>query len=1079
MRPAFPIVSHTYSLKFMKKKDQNNRFSIRAAVLSLFVILSCMIAGVSLGMHFYFNRQLAETTAEKSFAATAEKISERILALDSDARNLVDLLGRVEPISRSVDEGRGRLTRTLLLTSLIKQNNKLYSIHITYPDGNFFGVINLEQNKNGRKYPGATPQDSWIIIQVAKNGEKRIRTTRFLDKNLAIRTFTQEQTTYNPKNRPWYQMALKNPGMVRSFPYLFSNLNIPGVTYAKKINPTGIIIGIDISTAELSTSLRSTSLPPRSRAFIFNDAGDITAQDSIKEPAVPGQATASVLLTPEEQTFIQSHPVIRASNEMDWPPFDFALSGEPRGYSVDLLNLLAEKTGLTVKYVNGVSWSQLQLMYKQGDLDLLHSLPKTRASEKIGLFSPPYIALPQAVATQWGVPPVTRLKDLEGRIVAVPKRWWVEVYLEDNYPKIRLLHVDTAIEAIRAIVQGKADAVLDSKAVLHSLIAQYFPDNVALGPTLPELQESDANGLRFLVQKNLSPLQTILNKALNSLTPKERARLNKKWFRAGSNNTIPATSKITFKKRQHSELRELASQKDRLDTIQITDIEGKPYFAYVKFLKKSLQPNEFIGFLAPVSDTVAPYMKKVYISLLATLGLLLLLMPLVWKMAGRIITPMNALAGESEKITQRRYGEVTEVTSNITEIVNLSRSLVSMASSIREYAKKQRELLDSFIKLLASAIDKKSPYTGGHCKRVPELSAMIARAASDTHTGPFADFAFTGEEQWREFHIASWLHDCGKVITPEHIVDKGTKLEAIHNRIHEIRTRFEVLLRDAEIEYWKTLAQGASDPVACLNTLQATKKQLTEEFSFVAQCNIGSEFMAPEKVARIRAIAQRTWTRTLDDRLGLSHVELQRYPSPAPHLPCREHLLADRPEHIIPRPLSEIIDAKACGFALQIPEHLYNQGEFYNLCIPHGTLTPEDRYKINEHVVSTIQMLETLPFPKNLAKVAEYAGAHHETLMGNGYPRKLKGDQISIPARILALADVFEALTASDRPYKKAKKLSEAVKILSFMSRDGHIDPNLFRLFLSSGLYLQYAKKFLKPEQIDEVDVEHYLHQIS
>ncbi|MDD2219543.1 MAG: diguanylate cyclase, partial [Desulfoplanes sp.] len=271
------------------------------------------------------------------------------------------------------------------------------------------------------------------------------------------------------------------------------------------------------------------------------------------------------------------------------------------------------------------------------------------------------------------------------------------------------------------------------------------------------------------------------------------------------------------------------------------------------------------------------------------------------------------------------------------------------------------------------------------------------------------------------------------------------------------------------------LATGTCDPEKLADTLRATQQELQEEFAFVAQCNIGSESMAPGKMERIRKIAQKTWIRTLDNRLGLSHIELQRYPSSAPRLPCREHLLADRPEHIIPRPVSDKARAEASRFAMDIPEHLYNQGEIYNLCIPSGTLTPEDRYKINEHVISTILLLETLPYPDNLARVPEYAGAHHETLIGTGYPRKLKGEQISTPARILTLADVFEALTASDRPYKKAKKLSEAVKILYSMVKDGHIDADLFHLFLSSGVYLDYARKFLEPAQIDHVDIEKYL----
>ena len=482
--------------------------------------------------------------------------------------------------------------------------------------------------------------------------------------------------------------------------------------------------------------------------------------------------------------------------------------------------------------------------------------------------------------------------------------------------------------------------------------------------------------------------------------------------------------------------------------------------------------NEFLGLLTPIKETLRPYLNKINFSLSVTLGLLVLLVPVVWYCATIIVKPINTLALENEKVRQRRYDDVSVVKSNITEIVALSRSMVSMASSIKAYEESLQELMESFIKLIATAIDRKSPYTGGHCSRVPVLSVMLAQAAHDSTAGPFADFSFETKDQWREFRTAAWLHDCGKVTTPEYIVDKATKLETIYNRIHEIRMRFEVLLRDAEIDYWQALAEGG-DKAALARTLEARRREIREDFAFVAQCNLGGEFMADDKTDRLRKIAAQTWVRQLDDRLGLSDLELQRYPEEAPAPPHREPLLADRPEHIIKRTESDSSDNRF-GFAMDVPEHLYNLGEIHNLTISRGTLTAEDRYKIQEHIAATIRMLETLPFPDNMARIPEYAGAHHETLVGNGYPRKLTASEIGLPARIMAVADIFEALTASDRPYKKAKKLSEAIRIMSFMVKDRHLDADLFKLFLESGVYLEYAKQFLDPVQIDEIDPADY-----
>ncbi|WP_144638994.1 HD domain-containing phosphohydrolase [Bordetella genomosp. 13] len=386
----------------------------------------------------------------------------------------------------------------------------------------------------------------------------------------------------------------------------------------------------------------------------------------------------------------------------------------------------------------------------------------------------------------------------------------------------------------------------------------------------------------------------------------------------------------------------------------------------------------------------------------------------------------------------------------------------------------QRELMDSMLQLIAGAIDAKSAYTGAHCARVPELARMLAEEACKVKSGPLAGFRFETEEEWREFRIGTWLHDCGKVTTPEHVVDKATKLETIYNRIHEIRTRFEVLLRDAEIQRLQALLSGA-DPGDAQRGYEAQRARLHEDYAFVAQCNIGGEGMPAGTAERLRQIGERTWLRYFDDRIGLSYAEQDRLAAvPVPALPVREPLLADRPEHVVPRTDRHRYDERY-GFRMDVPRNLYDFGELHNLAIERGTLTPEERFKINEHIIQTIVMLDQLPLPPNLQRVPEYAGTHHETLAGTGYPRRLRGEQLSIPARIMAIADIFEALTSSDRPYKKAKPLSEAVQILAGFRNRGHIDGDLFKLFLSTGVFQRYAETYLAPQQIDHVDVAAYL----
>lgn len=408
---------------------------------------------------------------------------------------------------------------------------------------------------------------------------------------------------------------------------------------------------------------------------------------------------------------------------------------------------------------------------------------------------------------------------------------------------------------------------------------------------------------------------------------------------------------------------------------------------------------------------------------------------------------------------------------------------LSTAIETRRLMEAQRNLLDGFIQLIADAIDAKSPYTGGHCRRVPQLATMLADRMSRERSGPYADFSLD-EEQRYAFHLGAWLHDCGKVTSPEHVIDKATKLETIHNRIHEVRTRFEVLWRDAEIAHLKRLAAGA-DPAASEHERNAAQARLADDFAFVAQCNVGGEFMTDAAIDRLKAIAAQTWTRHLSDRLGLSREEESRLAGlPEAPLPAAEPLLADRPEHQVPwgphrPPVTKGDAANTFGFDMPLPGLTQNSGELHNLSIRRGTLNDEERFKVNDHIVQTYIMLKSLPWPEGLQRVPEIAATHHERLDGKGYPRRLAAADLTTEDRVMALADVFEALTAADRPYKPAKTLSESLRIMAMMAGEGHLDPVLFRYFLESRLWQTYATRFLRPEQQDVSDVTPFLNQLA
>jgi len=355
-----------------------------------------------------------------------------------------------------------------------------------------------------------------------------------------------------------------------------------------------------------------------------------------------------------------------------------------------------------------------------------------------------------------------------------------------------------------------------------------------------------------------------------------------------------------------------------------------------------------------------------------------------------------------------KTGEIAAFSDSDQRLAESLASQAAIALTNRMLINQLEQLFESFINLINSAIDEKSPYTGGHCQRVPQLTMMLAEAVNDTREGPLADFHMSEKDRY-ELKIAGLLHDCGKVTTPVHVVDKATKLETIYDRIHLIDTRFEILKRDLELESLR----GNLDPQQLRNRLRA----LDDDRRFLHACNIGSERMRDEDVARVKRIAAYRWR----DMAG-----------------HEANFLSD--------------------------------DEVTNLTIRAGTLTDEERKVINHHIVATIKMLEALPWPKHLTKVPEYAGGHHERMDGKGYPKGLKREQMSVQARCMGIADIFEALTAKDRPYKKGKTLSESLEILGRMRLNNHVDPDLFDIFVRRKVYRRYAEMFLDPEQIDQVD---------
>lgn len=369
---------------------------------------------------------------------------------------------------------------------------------------------------------------------------------------------------------------------------------------------------------------------------------------------------------------------------------------------------------------------------------------------------------------------------------------------------------------------------------------------------------------------------------------------------------------------------------------------------------------------------------------------------------------------------QPETGETISFGEELEPIVAALASSAAIALENQILLQDHKNLLDAFIQVIAQAIDAKSSHTSAHCQRVPALTELIAQAACEIKHGPLKDFDLD-ESDWYELRVASWLHDCGKLATPDYLLDKATKLHLLNDGIETVRARFAALLAQTELGFYRQIIANPADKERLLADMEQQLTTLKQECSFIETANKGGEFMSEESKNKVRAVAGRRWV----DHNGIEQVML-------------------------------------------------SETEVAFLCIERGTISHAERQKINDHMKVTIQMLESLPFPKNLKRVPEYAGGHHEKMDGTGFPKGLKREQMSWPARMMAIADVFEALTASERPYKPPMKISQALGILQRMRDQNHIDSDLYQLFLQERVWEKYAQRYLKAEQLDISNYEAY-----
>ena len=975
----------------MNIHSATTRYPLHLAISALFITLVVILGAVLSWQNYSKTSDIIRSSAGRMYDQVA---TELLLDIKATYQPVGDTLGllALTPITRAGSLAE-RLDAIDMLGEALRGNPSVTAIQIGYPNGEFF-ILRPVPDDTARKQFAAPADARFVADHVDSDASQRRQLLRiYFDASLReISRNPPEVTDFDPRLRDWYTQAVAESALVLTPPYLFYFTRKVGVTLARQVAGSGVVVASDVTLEALSETISRYKITPGSEIVLFSEDGRAIAYPDARKLV---QFSGGNEIRIAQLADLDSDVLTYLGKD---------LQAEPRSLRFTFDNRRWEGA---IRRVTRDSVAAIYVLMASPVDELLADAVVIRTQSVMIMVFIILIAIPVVWYTAERISgPIRRLASVAGQIGRFD-------FSAAKQPRSFIKEVDE----LSQIMDMMKNTIKRFLTLINSLASEQDFDSLLHRICRETMATSEADGvLVYLLSEDACTLQPAI------LADSVRG------------------------------------------TLDVSRLPGLPVSTDDELVKAANRNGSSILRLSGPSAGKLAVLPELF----EETSLTLIALPLRNRQE-EMIGVLNLVCRDSSGLRDDR-----EQDDHIAFVSALS-GFAAVSLESRQLLMMQKALLDAFIKVIAGAIDSKSPYTGGHCQRVPELTRLLAKAACDSSAPPFRDFDLDAQ-QWEALDIASWLHDCGKVTTPEYVVDKATKLETLYDRIHEVRTRFEVLKRDAQIRYWQQRADGG-DRQDLDEALQQQLDQLDEDFAFIAECNLGGEFMAPERLERLQRIATYSWQRTLDDRLGVSWEERQRMErAAASPLPATERLLDNKVQHLIERDSVDRLPAdNPWGFKMDTPEYKYNRGELYNLEVGRGTLTEEERYKINDHIMQTIIMLEKLPYPKHLRDVPLIAGCHHETMDGKGYPKRLTREQMPLLARMMAVADIFEALTASDRPYKKARTVGEAIRIMSFMKEEQHIDADLFDLFLSSGAWLEYGRRHLQAGQLDDVDISQYL----
>lgn len=1047
----------------MERRKKRVQLSIRTVIVAGLMFFGLLAALAVISVQHQLNRQHASELVISNYQQTLSSTQEYLQSIDTRAiTELTELAG----LPRLRDNSQIDEENLQLLTAVMQRNQLFQSVYLAQPNGEVEQLVNLQTDPSIRQQLHAEEADYWLRIQLVNENGQLQRRLEYYDRNFRLRHAWQHDSDLDVASQPWFADASTDK-VIKSQSYLLPETQISNQTYSIRLFEEGPVLAITAELFSLNTFLQNRDTATETAIYFYPQEGEVIASNQPQQMPEKLPEAPRLALDKRQLTLIENHPTLRVASETAWPPFSFTRSGVPTGYAVDVLHYISRMTGLEMHYVTGANWQELVPKFVDGELDIMQPVFYSEFRNFMGELTSAFAEAPYGIISQSNEP-LTAISQLNGKTVAIPEGWSLTGRIRAAFPEIRIIEVDTTHGVFAAVIDGEADAGMDTAITLQYFIEHNYPEQVTLHQSVDFSPAQLPEDLHFMINRQRGGVADIFNQALEELSGSYQQALVSKWF-----NVVDSASGQPARHLQQVRDAEL-SPETLLQPVTLDDTE---YFVYHQQLELNKGEQPFLTFITPQSAVMAAVWQKTQHAISTAVWILLLLLPVSWFFASWIATAIQKLQRNLESVGQRRFAEVEPQHSRITEWQALNTELQAMSQAIEQHDKAQADWLDAFIEAVAKAIDAKSSYPTKHHVLVPELTMLLADAASESVAEAFQQFQLEDDAARRELRLAAWLHGLGKITTPEYLVDKRTKLEMVYNRIHEIRMRFEVLWRDAELKYWQQSSQQPEKRAMFEQALEVRKLQLQDDFAFVAQCNLGGEFMDKNANNRLEKLAAITWQRHFDAQLGLSATELAHYPDKgSQELPVTEQLLADKPEHIVARQ-HNVTAASEADSQLTPPEYSFNYGELHNLTIESGTLTKEERFRINEHILTTIALLEKLPYPAELANIPRYATTYLETMNGTGYPRGLTAEDLSVAERIIMLANIFEALTAAERPYKKAKTLSIAIFLLHQLVEEGLIDRDIFELFLTSGVYLQYANKFMAAEQIDAVDISKFIRE--